>query len=356
MIDSNSNNMININQNISIYLAKRSEPYLYIFTEFSINFLYLYTTKTENMKKILFVLVAIAMFACKNNNQGPAENDSSKSANLASPSTEKSGDLGGISLEKIWETEGKLTTAEGVAFDESKGVYYVSCIGGVPILKEDGDGFIATLDQRGNILNLSFATGLDAPKGMAVGDGNLYVTDINEFVIIDIESGSMQRLAIQGAKFLNDVALAPDGSVYFTDMNTSTIYRYTDEGGVKKYLQDDRLSNPNGIYVDNETIYVVSFSTGDFNAIDIDSKSITKKTTGTFPNGDGVAPWEKGFMVSDWAGAVYYTNSTWEAEKILDTTEEKKNAADIIVNQKAGEILVPTFFGNSVAAYKIVNK
>ena len=32
------------------------------------------------------------------------------------------------------------------------------------------------------------------------------------------------------------------------------------------------------------------------------------------------------------------------------------NAADIAINQKAGELLIPTFFGNTVAAYKIVNK
>lgn len=307
------------------------------------------------MKKLLFVLMIIAVFACKNKSQNSIDKSASESTNETITSADKEGMIEGISLEKIWETEASLKTAEGVVFDEVKGVYYVSCIGGIPVLKEDGDGFIAVLDQRGTILNPAFVTGLDAPKGMAINEGKLYVTDINEFVIIDIETGSMQRIAIQGSKFLNDVALAPDGSIYFTDATTHTIHRYAD-GQVKEYLQDDKLSNPNGIYVDDNTIYVVSFSVGDYFAIDIKSKSITKKAFTAFPGGDGIAPWAGGFVVSGWNGEVYYLNSTWNTEKILDTRAAKQNAADIMINQKNGELLIPTFFGNTVAAYKIVNK
>jgi streptogramin lyase len=307
------------------------------------------------MKKLLFVLMIFTVFACKNEKQESKDKASSEHSEDTNAPMDKQEVVEGISLEKIWESDSKLTTAEGVVFDEKRGVYYVSCIGGVPPTKEDGDGFIATLDQRGTILDLTFATGLDAPKGMAVSDGNLYVTDINELVIINIETRSMQRIAIKGAQFLNDVALAPDGSIYFTDTNTNTIYQYAG-GLVKEYLQDDRLSNPNGIYVDEETIYVVSYSVGDFNTVDIKSKAITKKAIEAFPGGDGVAPWGGGFVVSNWNGEVYYSNSTWSADKILDTKEAKMNAADIMINPKSGELLIPTFFGNSVAAYKIVNK
>jgi len=307
------------------------------------------------MKNLVFILMIFAVVACKNKNQETADKYSSEGTTETNTPGDINNGIEGISLEKIWETDATLTTAEGVVFDEVRGVYYVSCIGGVPPTKEDGDGFIAILDQRGTILNLEFAKGLDAPKGMAISEGNLYVTDINEFVIINIESGSMQRIAIQGAQFLNDVALAPDGSIYFTDTNTNTIYRYSD-GQVNVYLQDDRLSNPNGIYVDDETIYVASYSVGDFNTVNIADKAITKNASAAIPGGDGVAPWEGGFAISSWNGEVYYSNSTGSIEKVLDTKEVKMNAADIAINQKAGELLIPTFFGNTVAAYKIVNK
>ena len=257
------------------------------------------------MKNLVFILMIFAVVACKNKNQETADKSSSEGTTETNTPGDINNGIEGISLEKIWETDATLTTAEGVVFDEVRGVYYVSCIGGVPPTKEDGDGFIAILDQRGTILNLEFAKGLDAPKGMAISEGNLYVTDINEFVIINIESGSMQRIAIQGAQFLNDVALAPDGSIYFTDTNTNTIYRYSD-GQVNVYLQDDRLSNPNGIYVDDETIYVASYSVGDFNTVNIADKAITKNASAAIPGGDGVAPWEGGFAISSWNGEVYY--------------------------------------------------
>lgn len=304
------------------------------------------------MKNVFFVFIVLFVFSCKNKEQAATAEETATSSEQATDTNEASGM---VSLEKIWESEATLTTSESVLFDEVRGVYYVSCIGNVPPTAEDGDGFIATLDQRGNILNKSFATGLDAPKGMALSGNNLYVTDINEFVIIDLETGSMQRIAINGAEFLNDVALAPDGSLYFTDTNTNTIHRYS-EGKVTEYLKDENLSNPNGIYVDDSSIYLASFSKGDFNVVDIATKSINQKVTGSIPGGDGVEPWNGGFLVSNWNGEVYFCGPNWEVDKILDTKEEKLNAADISLNKKAGELLVPTFFGNTVAAYKLVNK
>jgi hypothetical protein len=307
------------------------------------------------MKKILFVLMVFVVFSCKNESQDSKKSPSGDGIVATSNEGDKVASEGEVILEKLWETENTLTTAESVLFDEKKGLYYVSCIGGVPPTKEDGDGFIAVLDQRGNIVNKSLVSGLDAPKGMALNDGKLYVTDINEFVIIDIETGIMQRIAIQGAQFLNDAALAPDGSVYFTDTNTNTIHQYVN-GGVKSFLQDDALSNPNGIYIDGNTMYVASFSNGDFYSIDMATKSITKKASNAFPGGDGVEPWQNGFLISNWNGEVYHSDAAGNNNKVLDTKEAKMNAADIMINQKSGELLVPTFFGNTVAAYKIVSK
>lgn len=307
------------------------------------------------MKQVLLGLVVLLLFACKNKeNTTEGTNSSDSTDQTSTPAKGESGNQS-FTLEKIWETEGILTTSEGVVFDEKRGVYYVSCIGGVPPTNEDGDGFIAILDQKGSVLDNAFVKGLDAPKGMVVHEDKIYVTDINEFVIIDINTKGMQRMALEGAQFLNDVALAPDGSIYFTDTNTNTIYKYSNDK-VEVYLQDPNLANPNGIYVDDETIYLASFSAGDVNTVDLATKVITTRAKAAIPGGDGVIPWKGGFFISNWNGEVYYTNANWASDKVLDTKEAKLNAADIAINSKAGEVLVPTFFGNTVAAYKIVNK
>ncbi|MEM9547134.1 MAG: ATP-binding protein [Bacteroidota bacterium] len=303
------------------------------------------------MKNIFVLLFVVCLISCKNSDHKLSIESTDKA--VLSASVE--GKPKSIELNKLWETEATLKTAESVLFDEKRGVYYVSCIGGVPPTKEDGDGFIALVDQKGKILNKSFVTGIDAPKGMALSGGQLFVTDINELVIINPESGEViKRIPVEGAKFLNDVAAAPDGSIYFTDMNTNSVHRYMNKK-LELFLQDESLSNPNGIYVDNETIYLASFRKGDFNTVNIESKEITKRVSEVIPGGDGVEPWNGGFFVSNWNGEVHYVSSDWETTKVLDIKEEKLNAADIGLNAKSGELLIPTFFGNSVVAYKITD-
>ena len=258
-----------------------------------------------------------------------------------------------IKLVKAWESDSTLITSESVVFDERQGLYYVSCIGAVPPNKEDGDGYIAMMDQRGKILNAAWIKGLDAPKGMALNDGKLYVADINDFVIIDQASATvLRRINVPGASFLNDVALAPNGKVYFTDSDKNTIYVYSDDK-VKLFKKDATLGGSNGIFVDDETIYLAGFKSGDINTIDIASKEITNRAKGAVPGGDGIAPWEGGYVYSNWNGEVYFVDANWGAQKVLDTKDAKAYAADIAINYKTGELLVPTFFDNRVVAYKI---
>jgi DNA-binding beta-propeller fold protein YncE len=289
------------------------------------------------------------MISCENDKKINIEtkaSETSASASSQDPVTN-------IKLTKVWQSDSTLMTSESVLFDEMQGLYYVSCIGNVPPNKEDGDGYIATMDQRGNILNASWVKGLDAPKGMALKDGKLYVADINDFIIIDQASASIvKRINVPGSTFLNDVALAPDGKVYFTDSDQNTIYVYSDDK-VKLFKKDKGLGGTNGIFVDDETIYLAGFGNGDINTIDIASKEITNRAKGVVLNGDGIAPWEGGFVYSNWNGEAYFVTLNWQVKKVLDTKDAKANAADITINHRTGELLVPTFFDNRVVAYKI---
>lgn len=298
-------------------------------------------------------LIALAVgtmtVSCKNDKKLDAPAVGSKTS---TPAPDQ-GPVTNVKLTELWQSDSTLMTSESVLYDERQGLYYVSCIGNVPPNKEDGDGYIATMDQRGNILNPAWVSGLDAPKGMALNNGKLYVTDINDFVVIDQTTAQIvRRINVPGSTFLNDVAIAPDGKVYFTDSDQNTIYVYFDEK-VKLFKKDKGLGGTNGIFVDDKTIYLAGFGNGDINTIDIASKEITNRAKGVVPGGDGIAPWEGGFIYSNWNGEAYYITANWEAKKILDTKAAKANAADITINQKNGELLVPTFFDNRVVAYKI---
>jgi sugar lactone lactonase YvrE len=300
--------------------------------------------------KHLYLLFALTIIiaSCKN--------DSGKANTGADEVQAEEKTSSGITLTQVWESPSTLITAESVLWDEANGLYFVSCIGAVPPTAEDGDGYIAQIDQQGNVLNPSWAKGLDAPKGMAIQGEELYVTDINEFVVIDYASGNIkERIPVEGAEFLNDIAIGPDGQVLFSDSNTNKIHEYAD-GTVTTYMEDTLLGGPNGLFIDDSFIYVSSFGSGDVHTIDRKTKALQNHGKGTVPGGDGVEPWDGGMVFSNWNGEVYYLDAEWNTTKVLDTKEAKMNAADIEINQGSKQLLVPTFFGNSVVCYEITSK
>ncbi|WP_138470808.1 hypothetical protein [Poseidonocella sp. HB161398] len=90
------------------------------------------------------------------------------------------------------------------------GARYVSNLGAaLAPLEKDGDGFVSLLDDDGKVLERRAFTGLDAPKGMALHDGRLYVADIDRVAVFDPESRAQIAslpLPAEGPALLNDIA------------------------------------------------------------------------------------------------------------------------------------------------------
>ena len=59
------------------------------------------------------------------------------------------------------------------------------------------------------------------------------------------------------------------------------------------------------------------------------------------------------FVFSNWPGRIFI-NHNGKNIKLLDTTTEEINTADLDYNLKYDLILLPTFFDNRIIAYKIV--
>jgi len=259
-----------------------------------------------------------------------------------------------IVLTKLWESDTLLKTCEAVRYNKEKGVIYVSNIGNVPTDEKDNDGSVSIINLDGEILKKHWVTGINAPKGLSFFNDKLFVTDINEVVKIDIETGSIEKkYGVENAVFLNDLDIDKNGDVYFTDSRDSKVYKLTNDE-VSLWLDMEGL-NPNGILVEENRILVVSFSKGDFIAIDKETKQRSVIATGIV-GGDGIVAIKTGYIVSTWPGELFFADKNVPghiASKILDTKDEKLNAADIGIIPEKNILLVPTFFGNMVAAYKI---
>lgn len=256
-------------------------------------------------------------------------------------------------LEKQWETPPELTTAESVLYDNARKVLYVSCIGQMPVTKKDGDGFIAKVSLEGKIVQRQWITGLHAPKGMGLEGNKLYVTDIDEVVIIDVLTGQVTaRTPVPGATMLNDLDARKDGRVYFTDSEQNKAYTWV-KGQVKELFTNDvELKRMNGVHLLDEQALFAGSQSGNV-ALYSPADGSIRVVAKDIARGDGIERYKRGYFVSSWLGEVYFLDKNWQKTKLLDTKEAKVNAADIEVIAKKKLLLVPTFGANSVVAYRI---
>jgi hypothetical protein len=159
-------------------------------------------------------------------------------------------------LTELWRTDQNLLTCESVLFDAARQQLYVSCINGAPDEK-NGEGYIAVLGTDGTVKSLEWVSGLNAPKGMGIHGNRLYVCDIDQLVIIDMEAAEiLEKVDVEGASFLNDIAVDASGKVYFTDSDQGNIWTY-DQGELAPWITSG-LEGPNGLYIEESRILLTS--------------------------------------------------------------------------------------------------
>jgi sugar lactone lactonase YvrE len=289
-----------------------------------------------------YALLLVAFFtlmpACRNS--GPGETASAPDAKAT------------WSLNEIWRTDTLLTTCESVLYDPSGKQLFVSCINGAPTEK-NGLGFIALLQPDGSIKEHKWLTGLNAPKGLGLHGNTLYVTDIDQLVLIDIRNAEiLERLDIEGASFLNDVAIGADGKVYFSDSDTGYIWVYSD--GMLSAWITEGLQRPNGLFVEEDRVLLTSSGSEDLKVIDLSSGSMETVSTG-IGHGDGIAytGTEGYYITTSWSGEIFLIYPDYSKISLLKTSDQEINSADIGFNLSEQVIYVPTFFDNRVVAYKL---
>lgn len=256
-----------------------------------------------------------------------------------------------VTLNKLWETPDILTTCESVCyFDEMKTIF-ASCIDGNPTDK-DGNGFIAQLSITGEIIFLKWITGLNAPKGMGIIGNKLFVTDIDRVVEIDLTDGVITKeYKVEGAKFLNDITIDPNGDVYISDMATAKIHRIH-KGILETWFTDEKIINPNGLFYEDKEL-LVGTRNGIY-SVRIEDKRLWLliKDTGSI---DGlVADGHGSYIISDWQGKIQLVNIEKDPVILLNTSDNGINAADIEYIPERNMLFVPTFSDNRVMAYELL--
>jgi sugar lactone lactonase YvrE len=269
----------------------------------------------------------------------------------------------GPTLKPVWKTAPDLMGPESVIYHPGTDSLFVSNVNGSPDAA-DGNGFISQLSVDGKILNLHWIDELDAPKGLALNGDYLYVSDIDELVVIDIAHKTIvQRYPAEGAKFLNDVAIDKQGNVYVSDMMTDRIYRLADDN-LKLWFDAPSLEGPNGLLVEHNNLIIGSWGrmTDDFatevaghlKKIDLDTLELSSLGDKTpIGNLDGVEADGKGnYLVTDWmSGRLLLVSANGSSETLI---EFEQGSADHTVMPERDLIIIPMMLQNEVVAFRII--
>jgi sugar lactone lactonase YvrE len=311
-----------------------------------------------------FIVIAIGLVACKGSGDA-SKADSSKAAS-ATPAGAPA-----ATASKVGETA-DMKTPESVRYDPQLDVFYVSNINGNPS-QHDGNGFIAVIraDSVGLPPKMLVESGkkgakLDAPKGLAITGDTLWVADINHVRAFNRRTGAPVAdiaLTTQKAEFLNDIAAAPDGSIYVTDTGirfdanggmshpgTDQIFKIT--GRKVTVLKADSLNAPNGITWDPAN---GRFIIGPFSGTALLAWKEGDKTPATIAKGpgqyDGVEVLPDGrVLVSSWADSSVYAVQNGTFTKVVPNVS---GPADIGFDSKRNVLAVPRFNDGKIEFYKL---
>jgi len=248
----------------------------------------------------------------------------------------------------VWKLTG-LAEPESVALG-SGGALYVANVGGEGEVK-DGNGYISRVSTAGRMLDRQWITGLDAPKGAIVSGGKLYVSDIDRLVEIDIAAGRVAaRYPAPGATFLNDVAVAPDGTVLVADSGTGRIFALG-KGAMTVWSADPLLKSANGLLAEPDRLVVTTME-GKLLAIDYPSRGVKVLAQG-LGQADGVAPADgDNYFVSEWPGRLFRVTADGKSQVLMDSRGSGIYINDFI---RAGDLLiVPNWKPGSLTAYRMM--
>lgn len=252
---------------------------------------------------------------------------------------------------------GGFSHPESVVLDENGGFLYVSNIGE----KKEGDGFISKISINGEIIDHKWITGLNDPKGLLYLNNVLWVTDNTDLVLINLEKAEIvDRIPVQDASFLNDIAVGKNGIIYISDTGKSSIYKREGTGEISEWMKTEELEFPNGLLVVEEHLYVAAWggeNPGNVLRVNLNTCKIEKVTEKGLGNLDGIQQvgstslGNLSFYVSDWAtGKVYWVEPGKASSEILTS---EKSAGDILYIPVTDLIIIPMNIQNEVWWYQL---
>ena len=268
-------------------------------------------------------------------------------------------------VEEAWQTDAVLATPESVVYNPHQKLLYVSSYDINTNFAAKGEaeytGFISQMTAGGDIVNLKWCDRLFGPAGMAIHKGILFVAERKFLTEIDLKDGAViKRHEIPGSGFPNDVVVDEQGAVYVSDTvpyPRCKIFRFKDNA-FTVWKQDDEVDRSNGLFLKKDQLFIGNSGDGSLKAIDLGGRKPLAEKIITLGAGviDGIRSDRSGhFFLSQWRGKLFEYDLKTGLSEILDLGKDGLNIADFELLEKERVIVIPTFYGNRVVAYRLVD-
>ena len=264
-----------------------------------------------------------------------------------------------------------LSTPESAIFDSAQDVWFVTSINGGATAK-DNNGFISRISADGVVDSLRFIAGgrggvtLHGPKGTAIVGDTLWVADIDALRGFHTRTGAALTTIEFGSRaaFLNDVAVAPDGSIYVTDTGvrfgddgqmtptgTDQVFRVGPDRSVTVAVRSDSLTAPNGIAWDA--------AAGRFILLSYQSPTLFHWSVGdSAPTGfgsagggnDGAELFEGALLITSWDDSSLVAVENGTSRRLVGGLV---SPGDIGIDRARGRVAVPLLQRDRVEVYQL---
>ncbi|MBE9528857.1 MAG: ATP-binding protein [Proteobacteria bacterium] len=234
--------------------------------------------------------------------------------------------------------------------------FYVSNVGAeLKPSDKDGDGFISVLGPDGTVIERKYLTGLDAPKGMGIAGGALYVADVDRVVGFDLMTRKQVfelDFSAEGTVFLNDITVVDSTTLLVSATDIGKVYAVT-LGKNKRYTPVViDVPGVNGLEFDsiNRRLFLVSFA-DDKGALSVipfaHGPGDLQDLTGPVGRLDGVALLPGGkVLFSDWVkfgspGKLHLFDIETGKFSDVELKEASIGPADFFYDSSANRIWLP---------------
>lgn len=295
----------------------------------------------------LALLLALASAGCGGGRERESAPAESEQADTAAARIPEPAETGVKTVSRVG-----LASPETVVWDSLADVYLVSNVNvlGAP---RGEKGFVSRLSPDGRVEVLKWigegrgGVTLGAPKGMVIKGDTLFVADQGTVRAFDRATGKpLGDRAVIATRGLNDLAVAPDGTLYVSDLDGNAVYRL-DAGGATPVARGSALARPNGIVADGEGLVVVP---NDGDEIYRLSPYGARTPVARLPAGqlDGLLEMQDGgFLATSWQGRAVYRVSP--GGRVSAVASDVTSPAQLGYDAKRRRLLIPLFENDAIS-------